>query len=188
VKFDREVDEFRSLAADYRERGIFLLDAQFPRILVLLAAPQLVPAAVIAGVSFDYTDYDFRPPSVVIVNPFTGVPYKTSQLLIHLLRQVPMNLGGQGQVLMQPNQMLSQDLLQSYGPDDVPFLCVAGVKEYHDHPAHSGDSWELHRKQGAGRFARLIGIIETYGVKPIAGYNMNLIPQLTGFMLKEIPR
>jgi hypothetical protein len=188
AKFDREITDFRSLADEHRRRGIFLLDAQFPAITILLAAPQLVPAAVVAAVLFDYTDYDFRPPSVRIINPFTSQPYTTSQLPIHLLRQAPISQGLQAGVLMAPSQMLPQDLLQSYGPDDIPFLCVAGVREYHDHPAHSGDAWELHRKEGAGRFARLLEIVETYGIRPLAGYNMNLIPQITGFTLKEIPK
>lgn len=78
-----------------------------------------------------------------------------------------------------------QPLMQWYGPDDTPFLCLAGVREYHEHPAHSGDSWLLHRAAGAGRFVRLLEVIDKYGVRPISGYNVELKPQISGFLQSE---
>ena len=71
-----------------------------------------------------------------------------------------------------------QPLMQAYGPDDIPFLCLAGVREYHDHPAHSGDVWELHRASGAGRMVRLIEIIHRFGIEPIIGFGVQLVPQI----------
>ena len=76
---------------------------------------------------------------------------------------------------------------QWYGPDDIPFLCIAGVREYHDHPGHSGDAWELHRRSGAGRFVRLLETITKYGVQPITEYHVSLVPQVSGFVQKEVP-
>jgi hypothetical protein len=84
--------------------------------------------------------------------------------------------------------MQQQPLMQSYGPEEVPFLCLAGVREYHEHPGHSGDAWELHRAAGAGRLARILEIIDTYGIRPLGGYNINLVPQISGFNLTEVPR
>ena len=72
----------------------------------------------------------------------------------------------------------AQPYLQAHSPDDIPFLCIAGVREYHEHPAHSGDAWELHRADGAGRLVRLLEIIHRYGVVPIAGYGVQLVPQV----------
>jgi len=80
-----------------------------------------------------------------------------------------------------------QPLMQWYGPDDTPFLCVAGVREYHDHPGHSGDAWELHRKSGAGRLVRLLDAITRYGVQPISDYQVTLVPQVVGFVQKDVP-
>jgi hypothetical protein len=191
-KFQREVDEFAALASDYRRRGWFLLQAEYPIILFLATAPHLKPPAVVAGVRLDYTDYDLKPPSVRLVDPFTQEPYRMKDLPIALLRRVeieaPMPLGIQLPPGAQFAKMIQQQpLMQAYGPDDVPFLCLAGVREYHEHPGHSGDSWELHRPSGSGRLVRILEIIDTYGVRPLSGYNVNLLPQIVGFAEAEVP-
>ncbi|WP_306919914.1 putative metal-binding protein [Rhizobium mesoamericanum] len=51
--------------------------------------------------------------------------------------------------LIQPNTVT--DFIQANSLEDEPFLCMAGVREYHDNPAHSGDPWLLHRGSGEGR-------------------------------------
>ena len=68
--------------------------------------------------------------------------------------------------------------MQAYGQDDIPFLCLAGVREYHEHPAHSGDHWELHRPSGTGRLIRLIEIISKYGLETIDGLSVQIIPKI----------
>jgi ABC-type dipeptide/oligopeptide/nickel transport system permease subunit len=88
AKFDREIAEYHDLGSDYRRRGWLLVRAEFPWILVVLAAPQLKPPAIVTGVAFDYTNYDMRPPSVRLVDPFTGNPYKAKELPTHLKRSV----------------------------------------------------------------------------------------------------
>lgn len=185
TKFDREVSEYRALEEDYRKRGWFLIDATFPRALILMAAPQLSPPAIVTGVAFDYTNYDAEPPSVRLVNPFTGVPYLAKDLPVSLNRDV-----GAAQPLIVPfglpaglkiNQI--QPYMQAVSPDDIPFFCMAGVREYHSHPAHSGDAWELHRASGAGRLIRLLEIVHRYGVEPIKGLaiQVQLVPRVSGF-------
>jgi hypothetical protein len=191
-KFDREITEFRDLAPEYRRRGWFLAEAEFPNVFLVATAAHLKPAAVITGVRFDYTDYDLRPPSVRLVDPFTGEPYVMKNLPVTLLRQVEIDavlpIGLQLPPGAQVGKMISrQPLMQAYGPDEVPFLCIAGVREYHDHPGHSGDAWELHRPAGAGRLARILEVIDTYGVRPLSGYNVNLLPQIAGFTENEVP-
>ena len=74
---------------------------------------------------------------------------------------------------------VAQPYMQAHHPDEIPFLCLAGVREYHDHPAHSGDVWELHRRGGAGRLVRLLEIVDRYGLSPIAGLNVQLVPQVS---------
>jgi hypothetical protein len=192
TKFDQEVAEFRLLGAEYGIRGWFLADATFPNALALLAAPQLTPAPLITGVAFDYTDYDLRPPSVRLVNPFTREPWALEQLPTTMRRRVETNGGPVVIPGLQlppgamPRVFQEQQLMQAY-PDGVPFLCIAGVREYHDHPAHSGDRWELHRPSGAGRIVRILEIIDTYGIRPMTGYNISLSPQVVGFLQSEPP-
>ena len=77
-------------------------------------------------------------------------------------------------------------LMQAHSPEDIPFLCIAGVKEYHDHPGHSGDPWELHRSSGEGRLVRLLEVISKYGLNTVTGLEVNLVPQVT-FAFSEPP-
>lgn len=187
AKFDQEIAEFRHLEAEYRRRGWFLIDADFPHVLVLLGAPSVSPPAIVCGAAFDYSNYDAQPPSVRLVNPFTAEPYVAEKLPTQLNRALPaqaVQLPGlpQGNIEMRA----AQPLMQAASGGDIPFLCIAGVREYHDHPGHSGDSWELHRPSGAGRLSRLLEIIHRYGVEPIRGYGVNLVPQV-GFDYGEPP-
>ncbi len=190
-KFDREVAEYRTLEPEYRRRGWMLLKAEYPEVLVALAAPQLTPPAVVTGVRFDYSNYDLRPPSVRLVHPFTGETYKAKELPTVLKRSVEAGMPQIPGLVLPPGaqarMVAQQPLMQWYGPDDTPFLCVAGVREYHDHPGHSGDAWELHRKSGAGRLVRLLDAITRYGVQPISDYQVTLVPQVVGFVQKDVP-
>lgn len=190
TKFDREVAEYRQFDREYRRRGWILMEAEYPRILVLLAAVQVRPPAVVMGVRFDYSNYDALPPSVVMVNPFTDEPYTAAQLPTTLRRTVEGSAGlpgfqipGLGQAML----LTQQPLMQAYGPDELPFLCLAGVREYHDHAGHSGDRWELHRTTGAGRLVRLLEVITKYGITPITDYQVTLTPSVAGFVQGEPP-
>jgi hypothetical protein len=168
-----------------------LLRAEYPEILVVLAAPQLTPPAIITGVLFEYSNYDVRPPSVLLVNPFTSEPYQTKTLPTVLKRSVEAGAAQIPGLMIPPGAqarfVTQQPLMQSYGPDDIPFLCIAGVRQYHDHPGHSGDAWELHRKTGAGCLVRLLDVITKYGVQPISDYQVTLVPQVVGFVQKDVP-
>ena len=186
-KFDREVAEFRSQAQEYGRRGWILAQANFPCALVILATAKTQPIGVLCGVWFDYTNYDASPPSVRLVHPLTCEPYKFGELPTPLLRSLPVNGEPaviQGNVQVQLHSQ--QPLMQAYGPEDIPFLCVAGVREYHEHPAHSGDHWELYRPSGGGRLIRLLEIVTKYGLEPIVGYSVTMIPQV-GFQFGAPP-
>lgn len=191
AKFEREVDEFRQVGNDYARRGWLLVEAEFPRVFVVMAAPQIKPSPVVTGVLLDYTDYDLQPPSVRLADPFTREPYKANELPTNLPRQVLTDAMPIGFVLPAgvevPRMMQQQPLMQAFGAEEIPFMCIAGVREYHEHPAHSGDRWELHRRDGAGRLVRILEIIDRYGVRPLNGYGVNLIPQVSGLTQAEVP-
>lgn len=183
-KFDRELADFRALERDYQRRGWFLAEATFPTVLVVMVAAHLSPPPVVTGVLFDYTNYDARPPSVRLVNPFTREPYRASQLPTPLNRRVE---PPPTDALAGLQVVAVQQLMQSYDPQDIPFLCLPGVREYHDHPGHSGDPWELHRPDHEGALVRLLNVVHTYGVAPLAGWSVNFNPQVT-FGWAEPPR
>ena len=203
-KFDREIAEFRSQADEYRRRGWLLAEAAFPHALVILATAKTQPISILCGVWFDYSNYDAAPPSVRLVHPLTREPYKWSEVPTRLPRMpAPPGVAqalppGVAQALapgvaqaLPPGvaQALAQGvaqaqlvvpipLMQAYGDDDIPFLCLAGVREYHEHPAHSGDHWLSHRTSGAGRLVRLLEVISKYGPETILGFEVEMTPKI----------
>jgi hypothetical protein len=176
AKFNREVADFRKLEDVYRARGWWMLKAEFPEISVVFASPKLTPPAVVFGIDLNFLNYDLWPPSVRLVNPFTRIPYT--------MNQVPSKLNRMVMVQPTPSQaghMTFQDLMQSHGPDQIPFLCLPGVREYHEHPGHTGDSWLLHRGKGEGTLNYILTQVSTYGVEPINSLNMALNISVVGF-------
>jgi len=182
-KFDAELAAYRLLARKHQERGWWLLEAEFPQILVALLTSRLAPPAVVCGVLFDFTNYDLEPPSVRLVDPFTRRPYLNKELPTALLRQQVVQAPGMPQGI-QVQQVTP--LMQAHGPDEIPFLCIAGVREYHEHPAHTGDSWLSHRGRGEGTLYSILSAIYQYGVQPIADYSVGL--RVVGFQQGEPPR
>ena len=196
-KFNREVAAFQAHALAYRLQGWYLVHAEFPEAMVLLVTGKTKPMAVLCGILFDYSNYDAAPPSVRLVNPITYEAYKQSELPTELMRRVPGNdvslavpngMPAEVQAQMQAQLQIQtqQPLMQAHKPDDIPFLCIAGVREYHEHPAHSGDHWELHRRAGAGSLTRLVGIVSKYGLEPIVGFGVQMVPHV-GFNVGPPP-
>ena len=175
-KFGREVAEFRSQADEYRLRGWYLAQAKFPQALVILATAKTQPVTIMCGVLFDYSNYDAAPPSLRLVHPLTCEPYRHKELPTQLMRRLPET--NPPPVVRGGEQISAQPLMMAHSTDDIPFLCIAGVREYHDHPAHSGDHWELHRPLGAGRLTRLVEIVSKYGLETVVGFGVQLIPQV----------
>lgn len=183
-KFAQELEVFRKSAREHQRRGWWLLRAEFPQILVAFATPQLNPAAIVCGALIDFTNYDAEPPSVRLVNPFTEEPYRTKNLptKLHRKRVTSMQLGPAGPVAQQ---VVITPMMQGLDPEEIPFLCLPGVREYHLHPAHTGDSWLLHRAKGEGTLFAILNAIYQYGVQPINSYGIGL--QVTGFHQAEPP-
>lgn len=167
AKFERELSGFRLIEQDQRRRGIFVLSASFPTVEVAFAAQHVKPRPVLFGAKIDFTNYDLWPPSVHFVDPFTGEPMKRSQLP-PFLRIAPQE--------GQPGAMAPQSLVQAFGDED-PFVCMQGVREYHDNPAHTGDPWLMHRGSGLGTLFYLLDKLHAYGVSTLAGYQFQLVPQ-----------
>ena len=188
AKFDREIADYISIEADYRARGWFLVKAHWPVAVVVLASKKTIPPAIVTAVQFDYSNYDAEPPSVRLVDPFSGRFLLSKELPTRLPRMIPgpeLPIPGPGGAKAQLNT--AQELMQAHSPDELPFLCVPGVKEYHDHPGHSGDPWEIHRSTGEGRLVHLLDVISKYGLEPVKGFNVNLVPQVT-FAVSEPPQ
>ncbi len=164
-KFDAEVENLHQQRDHYLKRGIWVLKVEFPTILVAFAKP-LKPAAVVFGALLDFTDYDLQPPSVTLVDPFTSRPLQTSEMMTTFMRLIPPTESNHSPTITQ--------LLQSHS-DNRPFICLPGIREYHDHPAHTGDSWLLHRGSPEGTLHFLLEKLHHYGTAGILNYGMNLV-------------
>lgn len=169
AKFARELATYRQLEDDYRRRGWWMLKAEFPEIFIVFASSKTKPPAVVFGAILDFTDYDLKPPSVKLVHPFTQEPYQAKDLPAQLWQRVAPSPVPDGDTTPSPTEVQPRPLMMAHSPEDVPFLCIPGVREYHDHPAHTGDVWLPRRGLIEGTMHFLIERISRYGVDPING-------------------
>jgi hypothetical protein len=191
AKFNRALAAYRECEDDYLRRGWWLLKADYPQVFMVFATACVKPPSIVFGALLDFTNYDLWPPSVKLVDPFTRAPYLFKDLPSALNRRLPagpppefvQQLAAQGVALQAP----THPMMQAHRPDDVPFLCLPGVREYHDHPAHSGDSWFLHRGHGEGTLHFILEQIYRYGVEPLTGYRLGLEVKIVGFQSGEAP-
>lgn len=181
AKLERELARFRADAEAYARRGCWLVDVQSLRLHFVFGTPNARPPALVFGAALDFTDYDFRAPSVHLVDPFTRVPYRFKELPTRLPRRAPAQgvtpemLAAMGIQPGAPVQVIAhEELMQAYEPDDVPILCMRGVRAYHANPGHTGDPWLLHRTSGAGSLADLLEQLLKYGVAPINGFQIQM--------------
>ena len=174
AKFEREVTELWDRRWELHKRGWMLMDATYPKVFVIFAKPEIHPQAVLFGVEVDFANYDLWPLSLKLVNPFTRAPFtyaelKGKQIGFYRLRQL--------------NERVEQeDFLQSEDPNGIPFVCLPGIREYHEHPAHTGDSWFLHRGKGVGTLYYLLEKLFDHGIQPVAGFQVNLQVQIGPYM------
>lgn len=164
LKFEREVKRLAEQQADLQHRGIFIFGTPTFPIVELIFVPRhplqvafttqqpielppgTPPGAVAIAVAavpsisaqafkarFDLTDYDLRAPSLEFRNPWTDelLPYAT------MFRALEYEKDRQAHLV----------LLGDHPTTHKPFLCLRGVREYHEHPQHSGDDWLLYRTQ-----------------------------------------
>lgn len=187
AKFARDVEQCRGLGAELRRRGWWILEAEFPNVLVGFVAPQLRPRPVMFGALINFDNYDLWAPSVRIVDPFTSKPLLSREIPPHLTFTRRVQAAGQVQIpgLGLVPGYAEQPLLITHGPDELPFLCLPGVREYHEHPAHTGDDWLLHRDRGEGTLYFLLEKLARYGLEPVQQYQFGL--QIVGYARGEAP-
>ena len=172
-KFDKEVRLARSQPY-WQQQGVWMLRAEFPIVFVIFATPKMMPwcPGVIAGLHIDFSDYDIRPPSVRFVDPFTEAALTFTEMKWHFPRTVNAVRDRTSGQITAAEQLA---YVQSF--DNIkPFLCLPGVREYHECSAHSGDSWFMHRSPREGLLVHLLTILQRYGPGSIQGITFNLTP------------
>lgn len=166
AKFEKELANFRDTEVFQRERGVILIRASFPDIVLAFTAARVRPLITVFSVKINFTNYDLEPPSVQFIDPLTEEPVDLNQLGTHMPRKM-----SAPQTEAQPQAAPNLgNLIQAHQPHLIPFLCLPGVREYHAHPHHSNDSWLSHRNQGEGTLGFLIDQLHKYGTDPVNGY------------------
>jgi hypothetical protein len=161
-KFEQEVAKLSAQTTFLSDRWIFIKRAEYPfvdllfvphrplRLVQLLPFSEGVvlpegtpkPAAMEFHLDLPFTtrpfgvrvgldDFDLRPPSVIFCDPVTW-------------QELPPNLLHRGNHV-DSNGVLSPVVLDSHPVFQRPFLCMRGIREYHEHPQHTGDDWMLYR-------------------------------------------
>ena len=176
IKFKEEIGNFHEIRNDWRTKGVFLIHEDFPIVEFMFTTPKLNPSAIAFCVQIDFTNYDIEPPSLKFICPFTRRLLTRQEIPLRFIQ-----VNGQDKVnpnVPIQNQIQPQDLLQG---NERPFFCISGVKEYHDHPAHSGDSWLLHRKMGEGRLGYILDQLYNNSIAGVAGISSYNISYNIGF-------
>ena len=177
AKFKQETTQFLESMRINRKRGIIVLDCAFPDIKLAFCAPQIIPSPIVFAVNINYTNYDLEPLSVKFINPFTFKLITILELRHEFKRRVASN-SGQIQRLALPL------------PDGTPFICLPGIREYHQHPDHSNDPWLTHRDKGQeGTLGFIVEKLHQYGITALNSYHLTIsTPQLLlGIDINKIP-
>lgn len=174
AKFDREISEFQELETRYREEGVLLLQASYPTATLAFAAPHLRPAPpVVFGIEVDFTNYDAQPLAVRFIDPFTGRRLVGRDLPPKGITPhgfwTQRRKGDPTQTEKGIELPVTGSLVQG-GPDDWPFLCIPGTREYHQNPYHSNDPWLAHRAKEEGTLQHIVETLVVHGIEPVKGY------------------
>lgn len=155
-KFAQELQKFEALKEYYRSIGVLLLDCRYPDMYFGFATTKINPVVLLFGVRINFLNYDIEPLSVKFVHPITYAPLLYGSVGTLLLRKMEGNLN-------------FFPLLQAQN-DQVPFFCIPGVREFHNHPFHTGEQWFLYRgMNGEGSLCFILDNLQLYGTHPVAG-------------------
>lgn len=164
TKFLAEVTQFKKAELFHRERGVILLKEAFPVIELGFCAYRVRPLVMTFAVRLDFTNYDLDPISVKFIDAVTGIELVRNAVPLPFNRMIKKE-AKEG----EPTTTEVTSLLAAHPPQNIPFLCLPGVREYHQHPFHSNDPWLDHRGKGEGTLGFIIDQLVIYGTQPIAG-------------------
>ncbi len=158
IKFDKEIQEFKNLEGKYRKRGVICTKIEDFSINLIFAIPHFKPQPIAFAVNIDYTNWDSEPPSIKVIDSFTEEVLNKKDIMIEFLQ-------------WNSEKKSPQPIFIG---DKSPFFCIQGVREYHQHPYHSGDSWMLHRTEGEGKLSDLIEKLMKHSISIAGGYFINI--------------
>ena len=164
TKLRREMEQWRGIGI-HKERGCLLLEYSDEKLLVELGFVAKLSTssgsaplpAVVCAVRLSYDNYDLWPPSLTFIDFFTR---EASRPHVRAFQATPNG---------------PQDVLVDAHPQTLqPFLCVPGIREYHSHPQHTGDSWLLYRSRGDGSVSTICERLWLFMAKNVIGLKVQL--------------
>ncbi len=165
AKLKTELEQWQANAVAYRRRGWLLLgvdglvvDVGF---VAAVAVGDMRLPVMTAAIRLRYDNYDLWPPSLTFIDPLSGEPAAPAV-------GAPDVVDGQ-----------TRNALLNRPETGEPFLCLPGIREYHEHPQHTGDHWLLHRADGAGRLAVICDRVWRRMARNVIGLSVHLqsLPQ-----------
>jgi len=112
------------------DRGLLVLTSCCP---VLTIAARHRATGKVRVFRFSFDDWDDLPPSLVLIDAETA-------------QELPGNLWPtDNQSHWHPSGWTSAAGIST----PQPFMCMAGIREYHTHNSHVSDSWENYKNQSA---------------------------------------
>jgi hypothetical protein len=158
LKFEREMARLAVQRSLLEARGVFVMGSSAYPIVDLLMVPRhplqmAIPVSQAGSIflpqpatmraempslaarafkaHFDLTDYDLRAPSLELRDFWSDavLPYATMFRALEF----------------EPQRGVHPVLLDDHPSTHKPFICLRGIREYHEHPQHSGDDWLLYR-------------------------------------------
>ncbi len=118
LKFDRELQTLGEQRRTLESRGIFVLDSTAYPFLELAFVPRHLLQVGIPAVQ---TGAIILPQGAIMAVEIPSLAARAFKARLVLLDDHPIT--------------------------HKPFLCIRGIREYHEHPQHSGDDWLLYRQQ-----------------------------------------
>src|SRR5258708_6031099 len=158
MKYEREIARLTGQRREPERRGILMLGSTSFPYIDLIYVPRhplravipvsqqgalFLPAGARAAIEipslsasafkarFDLSDYDLDAPGLEFRDPWADalLPYNT------MFRALQFEEDRKAHIV----------LLDDHPITHKPFLCLRGIREYHNHPQHSGDEWFLYR-------------------------------------------
>jgi hypothetical protein len=116
------------------------------------------PLPVVAcAIRLLYDNYDLWPPSLTFIDAVSRQPMRPH---VRAFLGTP---EGPRDVLIDAHPLTGQ-----------PFLCLPGIREYHNHPQHTGDDWLLHRSTGSGSLVNVCERVWRLMSRNVVGLNFSM--------------
>lgn len=148
IKFDKEVNKLMMLSSELRRKGWIIESTEFPIVRVTYLTTKVKPTVAPFTVEIDFTNYNILPLSVRFLNPITFEP--TIANGYQWIEGKPINI-----------------VITKHPQTGLAFLCMVGVQEYHSHPQHNGDVWDIYRYSEKGSLYYILDKIWLYCINTI---------------------